>query len=136
MSYCRFSSNDYQCDVYVFASANGYTTHVAASRVVFARPLPPPVVFSEANIDAWVGREFEVNSIVEISGRKPLTLPLAGRSFDDESASVCADRLEKLRSLGYRVPQHAIDSLREDAAAVDDAMAREAQPTPVEDRPA
>lgn len=119
MSFCRFSSDDYQCDVYVYASANGYTTHIAGSRVVFARPLPLPVAFNEAHIDAWVEREIEVNRIVEISERKRLTLPFAGRSFDDEEASACADRLEKLRSLGYRVPQHAIDALRENAAAAE-----------------
>lgn len=115
MSYCRFSSDDYQCDVYVSAGANGYITHVAASRVVFARPLPPPVVFDEARIDAWVNREIEVNSIVEVSGHARLTLPHAGQSFDDAEASACADRLETLRSLGYRVPQYAIDSLRDEA---------------------
>lgn len=31
MSYCRFSSEDYQCDVYAYADvAGGYTIHVAA----------------------------------------------------------------------------------------------------------
>lgn len=117
MSYCRFSSDDYQCDAYVYSSTNGYTTHIAGSRVVFARPLPAPVVFDEANIDAWLEREIEVCRIVDVSGRVPVDLPFAGDSFDDEEASACADRLEALRALGYRIPQYAIDSLREDAAA-------------------
>jgi hypothetical protein len=40
MSYCRWSSNDFQCDVYVYEDvAGGWTTHVACNRVVYSEPL-------------------------------------------------------------------------------------------------
>ena len=44
----------------------------------------------------------------------PIGLPHDGEHFDDDSPGWCADRLERLKSLGYMVPQDAIDWLRED----------------------
>ena len=40
MSYCRFSSDGFQCDVYCYGSMGGYTIHVAGRRQVFPEPLP------------------------------------------------------------------------------------------------
>ena len=52
MSYCRFSSDDWQCDVYVYADvAGGWTTHVAAVRFVFDKELPPPVENPDGDSD-------------------------------------------------------------------------------------
>ena len=34
MSYCRWSSDDFQCDVYVFGSDTGFETYVARGRYV------------------------------------------------------------------------------------------------------
>lgn len=42
MSYCRWSSDDYQCDVYVYAHAGGWwQTNVASRRHEWDVPLPP-----------------------------------------------------------------------------------------------
>jgi hypothetical protein len=46
--------------------------------------------------------------------RAPIGLPHDGESFSDDDAESCADRLESLRSLGYNVPQYAIDTLRQE----------------------
>lgn len=41
MSYCRWSSDDWQCDVYVYADANGgWTCHVADRRRIFDETYP------------------------------------------------------------------------------------------------
>jgi hypothetical protein len=45
----------------------------------------------------------------------PIGLPFDGESFNDPTAEDCADRLEWLLEMGYRVPRSAIDALREDA---------------------
>lgn len=53
MSYCRFSTDDYQCDVYVYEDVGGWwSTHVAGNRPVYAEPLPDPVPF-RGNTEAW-----------------------------------------------------------------------------------
>jgi hypothetical protein len=116
MSYCRFSSDDYQCDVYTYADTmGGYTTHVAKTRPVLDGALPPPVPFSPENIEAYLARHQQVMAWVEHAERKPIGLPFDGESFNDPSASDAADRLQMLKDAGYNVPQHAIDALREEA---------------------
>lgn len=34
MSYCRWSSDNWKCDLYCYEDANGYITHVADNRIV------------------------------------------------------------------------------------------------------
>lgn len=118
MSYCRWSTNDYQCDVYVYESSDGYETHVAGNRYVFAEPLPAPVPFGsdDAEIRAWVERGRTVSEVIERSTTQPIGLPNDGESYTDPTAGACADRLERLRDAGYVVPQFAIDALREEGA--------------------
>lgn len=115
MAYCRFSSDDFQCDVYCYASVSGgYVTHVATNKPVLDGTLPPPVPWEKDNADAWLARHEAVMAWVEKAERKPIGLPHAGERFNDATPGECADRLESLRALGYQVPQRAIDSLREE----------------------
>lgn len=44
MSYCRWSSNDFQCDLYCYEDINGgWTTHIAGSKLIPREPLPPEI---------------------------------------------------------------------------------------------
>ena len=115
MSYCRFSSDDYQCDVYCYEdSSGGFTTHVAGNRPLLDGTLPPVAPFSDTA--AWIERHEKVMRWVKTADRTKIGLPFDGEGFNDPTASGCADRLEWLRGLGYNVPQYAIDALREEAA--------------------
>ena len=116
MSYCRFSTNDFQCDVYVYASVHGgYTTHVAGNRVIYTSPLPRRIVLRDDPY-GYVVRMRQVGAMVEAAQRESIRLPHAGTTFNDSTPAACADRLEKLSALGYRVPQSAIAALREEMA--------------------
>lgn len=120
MSYCRWSTDDYQCDVYVYSDARGgWTTHVASARYAYKEPLPPMVAFDPDNDqawEAWLARHKKVQRMVDEADRVAIGLPHDGETYNDDSPSECADRLESLRQLGYIVPQDAIDSLRDEAA--------------------
>lgn len=116
MAYCRWSSDDFQCDVYTFEDvAGGYTTYVASRRRVFFDPLPEPVEWDPDNLDLWFQRHAIVMERVNRSELVDIGGPHDGASFNDPTPGACADRLEMLREAGYRVPQYAIDSLREEA---------------------
>lgn len=146
MSYCRWSSNNWRCDVYVYEdTGGGWTTHVAGRWYVL--PPIPDIVWGRVGMAAhrWSGVRFEGREAVYPSrwrravfrawlgfsmawGRylhrgslrliplRPIGLPHDGESFNDATPGDCADRLEHLRALGYRVPQGAIDALREESA--------------------
>lgn len=125
MSYCRLSSDDFQCDVYVYAARWGWQTHVAARRPVYTEPLPPQVELPgkddpgwEAAIEAWVKRHAEVMAAVDEAQHAEIGLPHDGASFVDDTPGECADRLESLRAIGYNVPQYAIDRLRREQAEI------------------
>lgn len=126
MSYCRWSSDDFRCDVYVYADARGgWTTHVAARRHVLDEPLPAPVdlprEFTPAEFDAWYARERAVHAIVDRAELVAIGLPHDGDTFNDPTPGTCADRLDGLRRVGYVVPQYAIDALREEETELTDA---------------
>ena len=117
MSYCRWSTNDFQCDVYVYEDvAGGWTTHVACNRVLYNEPLPDPVPFDKESIDAFIERHNKVMEMVNNAERVPIGGPSDGQSFNDATPGKCADWLEVLRSEGYIVPQFAIDTLKEEEA--------------------
>jgi hypothetical protein len=114
MSYCRFSSDDYQCDVYCYADVcGGFRTHVASVRFVLSGKLPPPV--DKSDITAWLARHRAVTVLVKDCERVDIGLPYDGEVFNDDTAQEAADRLEMLKSTGYNVPQYAIDALRDEA---------------------
>lgn len=114
MSYCRFSSDDFQCDVYVYADCTGgWTTHVAGRRHVFKEPLPADV--SLENKEEWVKRYARVMELIDSAELVDIGLPFDGETFNDPTPGECADRLEILRAAGYNVPQYAIDQLRDEA---------------------
>lgn len=113
MSYCRWSSDDFQCDLYIYRSMDGYVTHVAGGRRTFNVELPPPVSIVYDGVDAWVERDNILHELIDHHSEVlPIGLPLDGEDFTDATAGECADRAEELRALGYLVPQYSIDNLR------------------------
>ena len=115
MSYCRWSDNDHQCDVYAYEHCAGhFAIHVAAMRLVFNEPLPPPEEFRAGNIHAWHARHMKMNTIIGNAARVSIGLPNDGDNIHVSTAGECADELERLRAIGYRVPQYAIDALRDE----------------------
>jgi len=119
MAYCRFSSDDYQCDVYVFASVTGaWETMVATSRYVgLVEQLPPPA--PDDDLTAQMERFTFVSNLAASCDREPIGLGSDGQTFYDPTPGACADRLETLRKQGYLVPQYAIDGLRAEQAKDD-----------------
>lgn len=144
MSYCRWSSMNWMCDVYVYESIyGGWETHVAGGRRIFP---PIPDFFLSGKLPScggkWDGASHTVvypNVLCRMAAKivfgfgafwhnrvhmrmleaipiRKHTLPFAGQSFIDPTPGECAERLEHLRSLGYVVPQYAIDELRAEQA--------------------
>lgn len=130
MSYCRWSSDDHQCDVYVWADvAGGYRTEVAVRRRQFRAEvsMPPPVVFPVGEAGSserteWASetsrRMSAVSAMLDDENEGVLwdwvdvPSPTGVTSFWDDSPGETAERLEVLRECGVNVPQYAIDSLR------------------------
>jgi hypothetical protein len=115
MSYCRWSSLNFGCDLYVYEdSAGGWTIHVAGNRVVGKVPeVVWPVDQSVEARDRFVTSYQSMLAFLETAEREPVGLPLAGESFYGlPTAGACADKVEELIALGYRVPDYVVPDLR------------------------
>ncbi len=115
MSYCRFSSDDFQCDVYVYESDMGYEVHVANYKTNFHEPTPAPIKLTPENILEYVDRVNKVLEMLEKADKQPIGLPHDGESYCFDTALQAANCLIQLKVVGYRVPQCAIDSLLEES---------------------
>jgi hypothetical protein len=125
MSYCRFSSDNWNCDVYVYENCSGgWTTHVADRRL-WVRPIPAMdhlkittkvnVFILWIRIKLWrIRYTLNVLSLKLIPLRRS-NLPYAGETFNDPTPQQCAARLVSLLKLGYKVPDFAIQALLNEA---------------------
>lgn len=115
MSYCRWSTDDFQCDLYVYESVGDFwSTNVAYRRYVFSEPLPPQVELDGNNVTEWYARYQKVMNRLHETELVVIDLPHAGESFADDTPGECADRLESLKQLGYRFPDDVIAELRQE----------------------
>lgn len=113
MSYCRWSTDDHMCDLYVYDSVSGgIAIHVAGNRIIYKEPLPEPV--SYLDIEAFFEREQRVGDMIDNADRVNISLPYAGESWDGLSNDEAIERLIELRHLGYRFPEHVIGMIQED----------------------
>lgn len=121
MSYCRWSTDDYQCDVYVWHDiTDTWRTEVAGRRRIWKVPLPPPV-HGEIGSDEWLtsftDRHTALMRLLNDESNfdwQTIAEPDGGRSYTHDSPGECADNLQRLHEAGLNVPQDAIDTLREE----------------------
>lgn len=116
MSYCRWSSSNFQCDIYCYEYCyGGIMIHVAAQRI--AEPLPQMPQFSKENIEdgTWLEAHNSNMKLLDAMERLPIGLPHDGESFHETDHKAAYERLLMLRDVGYQVPEYAIQSLLEDA---------------------
>ena len=107
MSYCRWSTDDFKCDLYCYCSDRGYETHVATRRRSYITPPPPFVAWRHGEDNAaWFERHRVISDMEE--GRdytlEPIGLPCDGQSFTDDSLEEFLARVRSLRAMGYACP--------------------------------
>ncbi len=110
MSYCRFSCDNWMSDIYCYEHVDGFwAIHVAGNRRV--REPQPTVDMTKPD---WID-DYRANMAdLETIATEPIGLPHDGEDFDEPTPEACRDRLLMLREAGYRVPEHAIESLEEE----------------------
>lgn len=120
MSYCRWSTDDFQCDLYIYEDvAGGYTIHVAGNKVVFPEDLPEYVDLTPETAEAWMERHQKVMAMIEHAERVPLNLPHDGDCFRLDTPTEAADKVQELMGMGYRCPPDVIEVLRAEAVDAD-----------------
>jgi hypothetical protein len=111
MSYCRWSSDNWMCDLYCYEHVNGgWTTHVAGRKRTHE---PPDDRFDDFVAGKITAEEFTElhNATMDALGEiplEPIDLPHAGETFSDPTLEDFRDRVLSLKALGYHVPDYVI----------------------------
>lgn len=120
MSYCRWSSDNFQCDLYCYESDGGYVTSVACNRVLL--PIPE-VNFGSIQNGTWVMADYEKRQALSDLAHDPMLNPSIniglsrdGESFLDGELESFLARLESLKEEGYRFPDYVIKNVQEELA--------------------
>ena len=109
MSYCRWSTNDFNCDLYVYQAEDGYVIHVAGNRVVGTVPPVPDIL--ETNAEEWVEAYNKQSEFLEEASREPIALRYVGESFYKLTKEACIEKIKELRKLGYIMPDKLEESI-------------------------
>lgn len=116
MSYCRWSTDNFHCDVYCYEDVSGgWTTHVAASRYP-DDGRPPALELALTDFAKYQQDTRDWNSIWPAIEMVPIGLPHDGETFNDPTLEAFLERLIMLRDAGYLVPSYVFDDVRAEIA--------------------
>ena len=111
MAYCRFSSDNWDCDVYVYKGVGGYVVHVATYK--YTGDIPPLPDINEVS-----NEEYHHAYLTQMEAVKNSPKEKIGGSMDGEALTfdTIPDLLQGLRNLrdgeGYNVPDFVMEDLR------------------------
>lgn len=113
MSYCRWSSDNFGCDLYCYEDvAGGWTTHVAGRRHVGEIP---SVDWTASPEQIAAAHKAQTDALAA-SPLEPIGLPHDGATFRDGTLEDFLATLLMLREAGYRFGDYVLDSVREEMA--------------------
>lgn len=112
MSYCRWSSDNFKCDVYAYGSDAGFQIHVAGLRVL--GEIPPLGNILELSTEEFLDTYKLHHAFLETAERKPIGLEYDGQSFTCGTLVEFFEKMQELRRLGYKIPEYVFESIREE----------------------
>lgn len=117
MALCRFSSDCWRSDVYVYEDASGgVTVHVANNRhvisddIIAAMPTYPEVGDPDF-VDKFVEWNRAWRQIPKQCPREQITSPVAGKSFNVDNREELSTLLHKLANQQIHVPDFLLDDV-------------------------
>lgn len=117
MSYCRFSSDNWQCDVYAYESRDGFEVHVAAHR--YTDDIPKLPAWNADKKNAY----FEAYKIqikaVDASPMRDIGGKYDGMHFIYATLEDLLTGLADIKEAGYNVPQFVFDQILEEMVKQD-----------------
>ena len=112
MSYCRWSSDDWKCDIYAYESGEGYVIHVAGRKRVGDIPTVPNILETEP--EEWGEAYRKQLRALEAIPLVDIDLPFAGETFVEPTLQSFHDRMMELRRTGYHIPDYVMFGIQEE----------------------
>lgn len=121
MSYCRWSSDWFRCDLYAYESDRGFEIHVGGRRHKATDNLPPE--FDQADeedermtVTRYLNLHMKVMALIADhadENYRTLGLPHDGESFILPTEREMYAKILELEALGYRIPRGLHDEALE-----------------------
>ena len=131
MSYCRWSSDNWRCDLYCYEDcAGGYITHVAGRHLKNPEILPQlPLKLTLDNLNEWHEIHNKQLDLLENAEYEPIGLPYDNETFNDPDLQSFLERVISLKGMGYHVPNYVIEDIKEELATANtDEEPRQTRP--------
>lgn len=115
MSYCRWSSDNYKCDIYAYESDQGWEIHVAGNRHVVDLPPNESITWDEeGNIKYDENKARQHQWHLDYTEREIIDLPYAGESIHCDKIEEFWETMLKLRGLGYHIPDYVFEEIEKE----------------------
>lgn len=115
MSYCRWSSDNFNCDVYAYESCYGvFDIHVAKSRIVGDVPKVDHNLLFEGKADEFMRQNKIQSDFLETCKTEPIGLQYDGESFNEPDLQSFLERMIELKEIGYRIPDYVFDIIKDE----------------------
>jgi len=111
MSYCRWSSDNWKCDIYAYEHYQGwYQIHIAGNRIIGE---VPEYSFTDPT-EKMMADYKKQTDFMENAKREPIGLPHDGDSFQEPDLESFKQRLLELREIGYKFPDYVLETIDEE----------------------
>ena len=116
MAYCRFSSNDHQCDFYAYESDNGFVLHLAANRSIWDPPNNAYNVEVVMNTpwEQWGDMAQEYHKSLMNAPREKIEHENAGETFTYNTLHELKDGISSFIEQGFIAPDWLIPLIDEE----------------------
>jgi hypothetical protein len=111
MSYCRWSSDNWTSDVYVYEAEDGFTVHVASKRIV--GDIPPILNLDK---EEWLESYQKQMEFIHTAEHKTIGGAFDGKTFCYDTLGLLVEGLRMLKRAGYRIPEYLIPDIEKEIA--------------------
>src|SRR3990167_10859914 len=102
MTYCRFSSENFGCDLLIYKSEEGYVIEVAKYRIAGVIPQTDMALLAYRKDKEYFAQVMRQAEFIETAKRIPIGLPFDGQKFIEPDYEALSKRLLLLQATGYR----------------------------------
>ena len=114
MSYCRWSSDDFRCDVYAYESDAGFIVHVANNMYLGDIPRVPFIL--DVPKDEFLKAYRAQHKFLETAKQKKIGKKYDGFTFQYDTLDEMLRGMKDIKAKGYRVPDFVFEAIQEELA--------------------
>ena len=112
MSYCRFSSDNWKCQIYAYESCDGgYQIHVASSKPIGNVPKTDLQLIRDGKHDEYLKQHKKQMDFLDKCKHGKIGLPFDGDNINCETLQEFKEKMIELREAGYSFPDYVLEDI-------------------------